>query len=294
MIVFSGSSNKPLVKKLAGKLGVKLGKVELSRFANGEVRVFVKEKIENEVAIVVQSLSTPPDLHLVEFCLICDALERMGSSKIIGVIPWLGYSKQDRVFRSGEPLSVKVIAKMLQVVPLDQVVTFDLHNPSILGFFEVPVVNLSTRLLFLDHFNKLNKDKLLVVAPDAGAIKNSTAFARGLGVAVAYIDKERDLESGKVLIRGISKGVGGKNVVMIDDMIATGSTLIESVKFLKKEEAGKIFIAATHHLFLPGVQKKIEKVVDNLVITDTIRKPEGLELQKTKVISCVALISEVL
>lgn len=291
MIVFSGSSNKPLARKLASKLGVRLGEVELLRFANGEARVFVEEKVSGEVAVVLQSLSNSPDEHLVEFCLICDALKRLGVVKIIAVIPWLGYSKQDKVFRSGEPLSIKVISKMLQVVALDRVVTFDLHNASILGFFEIPVVNLSARELFLKHFNKLNKEKLVVVAPDAGAVKSSSSFAKELGIAVVYLDKERDLESGKVLIRGISKGVSGKNVVMIDDMIVTGSTLIESAKFLKKKGAGEIIVAATHHLFLPGVQEKLEREIDQLVITDTIQKPSGLTLKNTKIISCVNLIS---
>jgi ribose-phosphate pyrophosphokinase len=143
MIVFSGSSNKSLATKIAKGIGCNFGAAEITRFANGEVRVFVSEEKVGKSAIVVQSLSIPPDEHLVEFVFLCDALKRMGVKHITGVIPWLGYSKQDKVFRDGESLSVKVIAKMLQVAPLERIITFDLHNPAILGFFDVPVSNLS-------------------------------------------------------------------------------------------------------------------------------------------------------
>lgn len=295
MIVFSGSSNKPLARKVAKKLGVKLEKVVLTRFANREARVFVSEKLRNGTAVVLQSLSNPPDEHLVEFCLLCDAVKRLGATKIIAVVPWLGYSKQDKVFRAGEPLSVKVIAKMIQTAAIDRLVTFDLHNASILGFFEVPVVNLSARSLFLEHFKAKLKDRsdLYVVAPDAGAVKNSTSFAGDLGVGVAYIDKERDLVDGKVKILGISKDIKGKDVVMIDDMVVTGSTLIETSKYLKKKGARKIWVAVTHHLFLPGVSEKLEKsAIDELVITDSIDKPKSLRMKRTKIISCANLIAE--
>ena len=128
MMVCSGSSNVALARKLAKKLDVKFGEVELGRFANDEVRVWVKEKRVGKEAVVVQSLSQPTDHHLVEFCLLCDALRRKGVRDIMAVMPWLGYSKQDKVFRPGEPLSVKVIAKMIQSVPLERIITFDLAS----------------------------------------------------------------------------------------------------------------------------------------------------------------------
>lgn len=291
MKVFSGSSNEPLANKVSKISGLKLGKVELNRFANREVKVRIREKKVSPTAIVVQSLSNPPDEHLVEFALICDALQRLGASKIVAVIPWLAYSKQDKVFQTGEPLSVKVIARMLQVVKLDKLLTIDLHNPSILGFFEVPVVNLSTQELFLNHFSSLDKKDLIVVAPDAGAVKDSTAFALKLGVDVAYVDKKRDLESGKVTIKGIAGNVKGKQILMLDDMIVTGSTIIETCGFLRKKGVGKILVGATHNLYLPGVTEELESCTDQLVITDTIQKPKEVRLIKTKVLSVAGMIA---
>ncbi len=297
MIVFSGSSNKPLAEKLAKKLKVTLGMVELSRFENGEIRVFIKEKVSDDVAVVVQSLSTPPDEHLVEFVLICDALKRMGVGKIIGVVPWLGYSKQDKVFRPGEPLSVKVIAQMLQVVPLTRLITFDLHNPAILGFFEIPVSNLSARQLFSQHIKPIKGSEplggMVVVAPDAGAVKASTQFALELGVQVAYIDKVRDLTTGRVTIQGINGDISGKQVLMIDDMIVTGSTLIETSKYLKKVGVKKIVVAATHHLYLPGVDEKLStSSLDRLIITDTIQKPRKALQTRTTILSIADLLAK--
>lgn len=270
-MIFSGSSNKPLAKKLADMLNCPLGEVELGRFENDEERVWVKEKRIPREVVILQSLSRPTDEHLVEFCLLADALKRLGADRIIAVVPWLGYSKQDKVFRQGEPLSVKVIAKMLQVVPFARLITFELHNLSILGFFDIPVVNLSAKSVFLEYFLKVKDSNFIVVAPDAGAVKASRAFAEDLNVPVAYIDKKRDFITGKVKVIDITRSVEGAHVLIIDDMVATGSTLINTANFLQKNGAQSISVAVTHHLFVPGVQEKLdESPITNIVTTDTI------------------------
>lgn len=292
MLVFSGSSNKLLASRLAKKLKTRLGKVELERFKNDEARVYVKEKRVGHKAVVVQSLSKPTDEHLVEFALICDALKRKGVTKIIAVIPWLGYSKQDKVFRTGEPLSVKVIAKMLQVVPLNKVITYDLHNLAIPGFFDVPVVNLSGRKLFRDYFkNKIDEDTV-VVSPDAGASKSSTRFAEDLGdLEVVYVNKERDLKTGEITIKGISHAVEGKKVLIKDDMIATGGTLIKVSKFLASQKVQTIKVAATHHLYVNQAQERLDKApIDQLIVSDTIEP--RIKSKKLKVLSTAGAIAK--
>jgi ribose-phosphate pyrophosphokinase len=223
--------------------------------------------------------------------LLCDALRRKGVKEITAVIPWLGYSKQDKVFRSGEPLSVKVIAKMIQSVSLERIITFDLHNLAILGFFEIPVTNLSASSMFLDYFEKSKNGHTLVVAPDAGAVKSSTAFAQKLGVGVAYVDKKRDLKTGKVTIHDINRSIKGHDVLVVDDMIATGGTLIETAKFVKKKGASSVRVAATHHLYVNGTQEKLEKSpIDELVVSDTIKKAGKYD--KLKVLSVADLLVE--
>jgi len=291
MLVFSGSSNKSLAKKLARKINCRLGKIELSRFTNDEARVWVKEKKAGRKAVVVQSLSQPTDHHLIEFCLICDALRRKGVKEIIGVIPWLGYSKQDKVFREGEPLSVKVIAKMLQVVSLEKIITFDLHNLAILGFFDIPLINLSANQLFIEYFKNKIDENTVVVAPDAGSVKSSSNFAQELGIDVAYINKKRDLTSGKVIIKGINGKVKGKDVLIVDDMLVTGSTLIETAKFLKKEKVQSIKVVVTHHLYVNKTQEKIDKSkIDELIVTDTVKQKD--KSKKLKILSIVGMLGE--
>jgi ribose-phosphate pyrophosphokinase len=293
MQVFSGSSNEGLAEGIAEKLGVSLGKVEMSRFANDEARVFVvEEKVEREV-VVVQSLSQPTDHHLIEFCLLCDALKRKGAREITAMIPWLGYSKQDKVFRPGEPLSVKVIANLLQTVHLEKIITFDLHNLAILGFFDIPVLNLSAKELFLEYLKPKLTDKSVVVAPDAGAVKLSTAFAMELNVPVAYIDKARDLETGRVTIKDINREVKGARVMILDDMVVTGSTLLEVSAFLGERQVESITVAATHHLYVPGAQDALDRsVITEVVVTDTVKNKSQSE--KLRVLSVAAMVADAL
>lgn len=292
-MVFSGSSNPPLAQKIAELLHCPLASVELSKFSNEETRIWINEKKAPKTAIIVQSFSRPVDQHIVEFCLLADAVRRLGAADIIAVVPWLGYSKQDKVFRPGEPLSVKVVAKILQVVPIKQFITFDLHNLAILGFFDIPVTNLSARPLFEEYFKNKITPKTIVVAPDAGAIKASGAFASSLNMPIAYIDKSRDLSSGEVTVHGISRDVKGSNIVLVDDLIVTGSTLVESAIFLKNRGAKSISVAATHHLHLPGVSNALYAAgISSLVITDAVLPPEPLT--HTIILSVANLIADLL
>jgi ribose-phosphate pyrophosphokinase len=292
MQVYSGSSNPQLAKKLAAKLKVKLGQMEVTRFANDEGRVFVKEPKVAEKVAIVQSLSIPTDTHLVEFCLLCDALRRKGAKKIIAVIPWLGYSKQDRVFRDGEALSVKVIAKILELNFLDKIITFNLHSSHIKKSFRRPLVELTARPLIEDYFaKKVTKDHV-VVAPDIGAVASAKRLAKDLGVGLVKVSKSRSRVTGKVSIHGIEGEIKGKRAIIKDDMIATGSTLVEVSRFLKKKGAKSIEVGAVHHLFVPGAQTKLNQAgIDRLVVTDTVAKPEK-EHNNIKILSVAGQIAK--
>jgi ribose-phosphate pyrophosphokinase len=289
MQVFSGSSNQDLAHKIASALKVELAASEVTKFANGEARVTVHEKKSNGEALLIQSLSLPVDEHVVEFCLLADAINRHGTSNLIGVVPWLGYSKQDKVFMPGEALSSKVIAQILQTTKMRKLITFDLHNRAILGFFDIPVTELSAKPLFLEHFRQQVSDKTVVVAPDAGSVKASAAFAQELNVPIVYMDKRRDLSTGKVQVVGMSGDVKNAQVIMVDDMIVTGSTLMETAKALKSAGAGSISFAATHHLWVPGVQEKLDaSQVDSIVVTDTVQA-KG-ESKKLTILSVAGLM----
>jgi len=291
MLVFSGSSNRLLAGRIAKKLKTRLGKIELSRFPNGEARVYVTEPQVGREVVVVQSLSVPVDEHLVEFCLICDALKRKGVKEITAVIPWLGYSLQDKVFRLGEALSTKVVSKMLQTVPLEKVITYDLHNLAIPGFFEAPLTNLSGREFFVEYFKNKVDEKTVVVAPDTGAAKSSARFANSLGLDVVYVNKKRDLATGKVTVQGISQKVKGLKALIKDDLISTGGTLVTVSKLLKQQGVQSIEVAATHHLYVDGTQAKLnQSPIGNIVVTDTV-EPK-VKAKKLKVLSVAEKIAE--
>ncbi|MFZ2199271.1 MAG: ribose-phosphate pyrophosphokinase [Microgenomates group bacterium] len=294
MQIFSGSSNRELASKIAKLLESQMGKVESSKFENGERRVRVMGEAKGSVALI-QSLSSPVDEHLIEFCLLGDALTRQGHTNMVGIVPWLGYSKQDKVFLPGEPLSAKVIAQILQTTKIKKIITFDLHNRAITGFFDIPVVELSAKPLFLEYFRKMVGADTVVVAPDEGAVKASAYFARELNIPIAYMDKRRDLKTGKVEVVSMSGEVKGKRVIIVDDMIVTGSTMMESAKYLKKQGAKSVSVAATHHLHIPGVQEKLEKSeIDEVVVTDSVSKIINNQVpiinKKLKILSIAQMI----
>lgn len=287
MQIFGGSSNPELVSKIAKLLRVKVGEVESSKFENGERRIRVEKGSGG--AAIVQSFSQPVDEHLIEFCLISDALSRQGYTNLVGVVPWLGYSKQDKVFLPGEALSAKVIAQIIQTTKIKKLLTFDLHNRAITGFFEIPVVELSAKPIFIEYFRQSIGEDTVVVAPDEGAVKASAYFARELSVPIAYIDKRRDLSSGKVEVAGMTGQVSGKRVIIVDDMIVTGSTMMATAKYLKKQGAKSVSVAATHHLYVPGAQEKLEESeIDEVVVSDTVSGTR--EYKKLKILSVASLI----
>ncbi len=284
MQIFSGSGSALLAARLYHESGIPCGTVETTIFANGETRVWVREKQISGPAVIIQSLSEPVDRRIIEFALLADAVARMGASPIVAVIPWLAYSKQDKVFRSGEPLSVKVVAKILQsAVPLKRLITIDLHNPAILGFFDIPVVNLTARPLFEEYFQLRKKNTTVVVAPDAGSVKSSSSFAETLGVPICYLDKKRDLTTGRITVSGMTRSVENADIIIIDDLIVTGGTIAEATKFLKGKGAKTVTVAATHHLYVDGAQDAIEASgVDEVVVTDTVEKKDIRTNRKAK------------
>ena len=202
----------------------------------------------------------------------------------------MGYSKQDKVFRQGEPLSMEVVAQILDTAGFEKIITLDLHNLNCVEFFKTLVINLSARNLLAKYFKKEADENTVVVAPDVGAIKLVEKLAKKLGVKAAYIDKQRDLETGKITIKKIDQSVMDKNIVIIDDMLATGDTLVETVKFLKKQGVQLIKVGVTHHLYVKGAQKKIDKsLIDGLIVTNTIEQKR--KSRKLKVISVAELIA---
>lgn len=295
--IIGGSSNTKFAKDLAQKSKIPLGRVIIGRFSNGEAKVRVEEQIYGNSFYVVQSLTMPVDEHIMELCLLVDALKRGGAEKIVAVVPWFGYGVQDKVFMTGEALSSKVVIGFLQSVGIHSLVTVDLHSDNIIGFFEVPVVHITAIPLFADYIKKKFGKNILVVSPDFGGAKRARRFAKELGQTgvVGIVDKERSLINGSLTLRGINLNVSGKIVILPDDFISTGGTLIEVTKLLARKKPKKIIACISHALLVGESTKKLSaSPISELVTTDTVEisvEKRKLFGRKLSVISTVGLVA---
>ncbi len=284
MILLSGSSNKPLAEKIAKAMQTTLGDIELSVFSNGERRVWVKEDVKGHDVALIQSFSNPVDTHIIESTLITDALFRAGARRVFAVIPWFGYSLQDKVFRPGEPIAMKVVATLLDSVSTYRYILMNLHNSSGAGFFEKPSSVLSSDSVFMDEIKKM-QDDVVIVSSDFGGLKRVGAFAQKLKKPLANIDKRRDLHTGEVVAHAITGDIQGKTAVIIDDIINGGSTAIEAARILRENGAKRILMFATHAILAGDANTRLqESELDELIITDTIDSTQK-HFEKLRVVS---------
>jgi ribose-phosphate pyrophosphokinase len=269
-----GSSNQPLAMKIAKKLNSTLIDCEIGKFSNGEKRIWIKDEVNNDDVCLIQSLSQPVDEHIFETLLIVDALERAGAKSINLVIPWMGYSLQDKVFRPGEPIAAKVIADVLSSNRINKVCLLDLHNTSIPGFFSVPTQHLTALDFFIEYVKKnFDLKQSVVVSPDFGGIKKASIFSNKLNLELTNIEKKRDLKTGDVEVTGIKGEVKDKHVLIFDDVINTGKTLIQVADYLKTKKAKSVNFFATHGLFAGNAIEEINtSKVDGVVISNSINQ----------------------
>lgn len=273
MFVISGSSNAQLSSEIAQLMGLELIPVEIGVFPNGEKRIHIQKDVHGQNIVLVQSFSVPTDEYIMEFLLLADALERMGARHINAVIPWMGYSLQDKLFDSGEPLSAKVVADLVSQSYVKRVLLLDLHNQSIPGFYSVPTRQLSALELFADHINQsFARDNLVVASPDFGGLKRAREFAKKLDVNLVNIDKQRDLHTGQVTATSVHGDVNDKTVILFDDCIVGGGTVVETAKLLKEKGATSVHFLASHGLFVNDSQNKIQQSqVDRVLVTNSIQ-----------------------
>jgi ribose-phosphate pyrophosphokinase len=276
MKLLSGSSNPTLGSSIARSLKVAEIKLELSTFANGEKRVWIKDSVQGENVILVQSFSNPTDEHLMETLLIADALERQGARHVNLVIPWMGYSLQDKVFRPGEPIAAKVVANLISHSHIKRVFLFDLHNSSTPGFFSIPSHHLTASELFAQYAKKsIGLENAVIASPDFGGLKRAHVFAEKLNIEIVKLDKHRDIHTGNIIEMGLSGTVSGKKVILLDDVILSGGTAIEAAKLLKDKGASEVHFLATHGIFVDGSLEKIKNShLDTVVITNSIAHPK--------------------
>lgn len=292
-LIVAGNGTHDLGQKLAEKLNIAATCITPDFFPNEELRIKITETAD--AAILIGSFSRPVNSRIIEYVLAADALKRQGVKKIIGIIGWFGYSKQDKVFTPGEPLSAKVIATILQSAPITELITLDLHNPSISGYFDIPVTNASAIPLLAKQADITHKESSIVISPDVGSIKNAAKFAELLDLQVGFATKKRNLETGEVTFHHLSHDVTNQHIFIYDDVIATGDTIIKLASFLKSKQAASIKVFCTHHLYLDQAQSLIdESAIDHLTVTNTVAIPAGNESAKLSIIDCSQVYADVI
>lgn len=276
MRIISGSSNPALAQKIADHLNLPLVETEITAFANGEKRVWIKEKLDGQDVVVVQSFSHPVDENIMEFLLMLDALERLGARDAHVIIPWLGYSLQDKVFRPGEPIAAKVVAKLVSHAYVKRVYLIDLHNTSIPGFFDVPCSHLSANELFAANVKeRFSTEEIVVASPDFGGLKRARQFAALFDAPLVNIDKHRNLTTGKVTAVGLHGNVTDKVVILIEDVILSGGTVTEASDLLKEEGARETHFFSTHGVFTGNALDNISRSsIDSVTIANTLAHPK--------------------
>ena len=295
--IFAGSASQQLTAEIVEILGAKLGKIELGKFSDGEIKVEILENVRGHETYIVQSTCAPSNANLMELMLITDALKRSSASKITAIIPYYGYARQDRRVRSARvPISAKVIADMMNTVGVDRVLTVDLHSESIQGFFDMPADNVyATKIMHDDIKSRSSNDEpILVVSPDAGGVVRARALAKFLGQSdLAIIDKRR-ATANESEVMNIIGDVAGKCCIVPDDMIDTAGTLCNAAQALKDAGAANVKAYITHPVLSgPAIERISNSSIDELVVTNSIPlSPEAEKCSKIRVISLAPTIAE--
>ncbi len=291
LLFFAGNSNPELAKEIAANLNAKLGDVTVTKFQNGESYARFNQSVRGKDIFLLQSLSEPVNDHLMELLVMADAAKRSSAETINAVIPWFGYSLQDRQTQPREPITAKLVANLLQTAGIDRILTMDLHAGQIQGFFDIPVDHVTALPLFTDYIKKKKLANVVVVSPDAGGAKRARLLGKDLNAPIAMIDKRRP-KPGEAEIMNVVGEVKGKTCVVIDDIINSGSTLAPVAKALRERGAGDIYVCATHGILCgPAVSRLQEAKVKEIVLTNTIRLPKEKKLPNVHVISVGQLLA---
>ncbi|MFB0566462.1 MAG: ribose-phosphate pyrophosphokinase [Candidatus Aminicenantaceae bacterium] len=293
MKIFAGSSNLTLAKDIAQYLKIDLGRSVLDRFSDGEIHFYIDENVRSTDVFVIQPGAYDANFHLMELFLMIDAFKRASAERISAVIPYYCYARQDWKDRPRVPISARLVADLVEAAGADRVLTMDLHSPQIQGFFSIPVDNLMAAPVLAKFIKALDLVDLTIVSPDAGGVGRARIFAKRMRATLAIIDKRRPAPNVATVLHVIGE-VQDRDVVILDDMVDTGGTLVQSISALKREGARRVYAACTHAVLSGQAVEKIEESeIEKLIVTDTIPLPEKAKNnKKISVISVAELFGE--
>lgn len=276
--IFTGSSNKPLAKKIAAKLGLPLGEVDFRRFSDGEIWVKYKDNIRGSDIFIVQSTFAPAE-NILELLIMIDAAKRASAKRITAVIPYFGYARQDRKDQPRVSITAKLLANLITEAGADRVMTMDLHASQIQGFFDIPLDHLYGSSIFNNILNEIGSN-LVVVSPDIGGIKMARSYAKKLQANLVVIDKRR-LKPNHSEVMNIIGEVEGKDVLLVDDIIDTAGTFVGAIHALKAKGANRVFGSITHAILSGNAYERINNSeIEKLYVSDTIPLTENEKSDK--------------
>ena len=292
LMLFSGSSNPALALKVAEYLNIELGQVERKRFKNGEIYVRFMESVRGADVFVMQTCSDPINDNVMELLIMLDALKRASAGMINVVMPHYGYARQDKKAEGREPITAKLIADLLQVAGMDRLIVADLHTATIQGFFDVPVDHITAIPIIAKYFKGKDLSNCVVVSPDVGGVKRASIFAKQLGLPLAILDKRRPSHN-VAEIEHIVGDIEDKDVIIFDDLIDTGGTLVEAINILINHGAKKVYAAATHPIFSGQAIELLENSnAEEIVVADTVPIKGEFNKDKIKQLSIASLLAK--
>ena len=295
-MIFSGNANKALAKSVAKNLGIILGKASVKTFSDGEISVEIEENVRGQDIYIIQPLCDPVNDNLMELLIMVDALKRSSVERISVVLPYFGYSRQDRRARSARvPITAKVVANMLTSMGVERLLTIDLHADQIQGFFDIPVDNIYATPLFLADIHKQNYQDTIIVSPDVGGVVRARALAKQLNSDLAIVDKRRP-EANVSEVMQIIGDVKDKCCIIVDDICDTAGTLCHAADALKDQGASKVFAYITHPIFSGKADQNISNsTIDGIIVTDTIKLSKKInDTGKIRQITVAEMLAETL
>jgi len=289
LMVFSGSANLSLAKRTCSYLGIELGAAEIGRFMDGEISVKINTNIRGHDVFIFQPTFAPAE-NMMELLIMLDAARRASARRTTAVIPYFGYARQDRKDQPRVAITAKLVANMISAAGADRILTMDMHSPQIQGFFDIPFDHLFAAPVLLEHVKARGWRDLCILAPDIGSAKLGRAFAKRLGADLAVADKRRPRPDVAELMHIIGD-VEGRTILILDDMISTGTTLCEAAVAARRLGARAVYACATHAVFAPGTIERLDQApIEEVIVTDTI--PHNDLTVKFTVLSMATILGE--
>ena len=290
--IFTGNANRPLAEKICKHLGIPLGEAVVGRFSDGEISVEFRENVRGKDVYVIQPTCMPCNENLMELLVMMDALKRASARCVTAVVTYFAYARQDRKTAPRTPISAKLVADLITTAGANRMLTMDLHTGQIQGFFNIPVDHLYAAPVILEYIKENFGPDIVVVSPDSGGVERARAFAKRLNTSLAIIDKRRDATAIKAMT--LIGNVGGKEAIILDDMVTSGGTLTMAAELLMRHGVRKVHACVTHPVMSRNAVSNTQgSLVQTLVVTDTIPlTPEGAALEKIRVLSVAPLLAE--